>query len=62
MELAVAVGAKVALDLASFEVVRHFRDNLVPLLRSGRIECCFGNEVRMHAPLRYPCLHACLSP
>ncbi len=45
VELALSVGAKVALDLASFEVVREFRADIEALLHSGRIECCFCNEV-----------------
>ena len=45
VELALSVGAKVALDLASFEVVREFRADVEALLQSGRIECCFCNEV-----------------
>ncbi|EIE22244.1 Ribokinase-like protein, partial [Coccomyxa subellipsoidea C-169] len=44
VELALSVGAKVALDLASFEVVREFRADVEALLQSGRIECCFCNE------------------
>ncbi|CAL8468805.1 g8346 [Coccomyxa elongata] len=44
VELALSVGAKVALDLASFEVVREFRADIEALLHSGRIECCFCNE------------------
>ena len=39
-------GIKVALDLASFEVVRAFRAELLDVLRGGGIEVCFCNEVR----------------
>ena len=46
MQLAAAAGAKVALDLASFEVVRSFRTDVEALLAGGSIEVCFGNEVR----------------
>lgn len=45
MRLALEAGAKVALDLASFEVVREFRADVEALLQSGSIECCFCNEV-----------------
>lgn len=34
-----------ALDLASFEVVRAFRAELLEVLRGGGIEVCFCNEV-----------------
>lgn len=50
VELAQSVGAKVALDLASFEVVREFRADVEALLHSGRIECCFCNEVPPSIP------------
>lgn len=50
VELALSVGAKVALDLASFEVVREFRADVEALLHSGRIECCFCNEVPLQPP------------
>ena len=35
-----------ALDLASFEVVREFRKDVEALIESKQIECCFCNEVR----------------
>ena len=47
VQLAREAGAKVALDLASFEVVREFRADVEALLQSKQIDCCFCNEVRM---------------
>uniref|UniRef100_A0A2P2JST0 Carbohydrate kinase PfkB domain-containing protein n=3 Tax=Rhizophora mucronata TaxID=61149 RepID=A0A2P2JST0_RHIMU len=37
-------GVLVSLDLASFEMVRNFRLNLLQLLKSGNIDLCFANE------------------
>nr|GMC50395.1 Carbohydrate kinase PfkB [Ipomoea batatas] len=37
-------GLNVSLDLASFEMVRKFRQPLVQLLESGKIDLCFANE------------------
>ena len=45
VQLARQAGAKVALDLASFEVVREFRADVETLIESKQIECCFCNEV-----------------
>ena len=45
VQLAREAGAKVALDLASFEVVREFRTDVEALIESKHIECCFCNEV-----------------
>lgn len=39
-----AAGAALALDLASFEVVRAFRPALRALLESGAVALCFANE------------------
>ncbi|KFM25332.1 putative sugar kinase [Auxenochlorella protothecoides] len=39
-----AAGARLALDLASFEVVRAFRPTLRALLESGAVALCFANE------------------
>lgn len=50
VQLAREAGAKVALDLASFEVVREFRADVEALLESRQIECCFCNEVRITVP------------
>lgn len=47
--MSVQAGTKVALDLASFEVVRAFLPELLQLLRSGGVEVCFCNEVQAHA-------------
>jgi len=44
LKIAEAAGARVALDLASFEVVRKFRAEVLELLRSGKVSICFGNE------------------
>ena len=49
-------GVKVALDLASFEVVRAFWAELLEVLRGGGIEVCFCNEVR---PLKAMALAFC---
>ena len=46
VQLAREAGAKVALDLASFEVVREFRADVEALIESKHIDCCFCNEVR----------------
>ena len=45
VELASQAGIKVALDLASFEIVQNFRPDLQKLLESGKVHCCFCNEV-----------------
>ncbi|EXB91920.1 hypothetical protein L484_009013 [Morus notabilis] len=37
-------GLFVSLDLASFEMVRNFREPLLQLLESGNIDLCFANE------------------
>ncbi|KAL5704679.1 hypothetical protein ACHQM5_023070 [Ranunculus cassubicifolius] len=37
-------GVSVSLDLASFEMVRNFKSQLVELLESGDIDLCFANE------------------
>ncbi|MBS0622568.1 MAG: hypothetical protein JSR80_06385 [Verrucomicrobia bacterium] len=47
IELAKQAGAKVSLDLASFEVVRQFRDKLAPLLQ-GAIDIIFANHDEAH--------------
>ena len=50
-------GAKVALDLASFEVVRAHLPDLLELLRSSSIDVCFCNEARPAAPCARMCHH-----
>jgi hypothetical protein len=45
IELAAEAGIKVALDLASFEIVQSFKQELKGVLESGRVHCCFCNEV-----------------
>ncbi|KAF9610214.1 hypothetical protein IFM89_021152 [Coptis chinensis] len=37
-------GVSVSMDLASFEMVRNFRSQLLELLESGNIDLCFANE------------------
>ena len=49
VQLAREAGAKVALDLASFEVVREFRADVEALIQSKQIDCCFCNEARAPA-------------
>lgn len=44
LALARAAGASVALDLASYEIVRAFRPKLHSLLEQGAVDCCFCNE------------------
>eukprot|EP01018_Ginkgo_biloba_P008583 Gb_26465 [translate_table: standard] len=44
VRLAKQEGAFVSMDLASFEVVRNFRSQLLGLLKSGQIDLCFANE------------------
>ena len=44
-QLAAEGKIKVALDLASFEVVKRFKAELLALLHSRQIHCCFCNEV-----------------
>lgn len=41
---ALAVGAKIALDLGSFEIVRAFRPQLTSIIDSGAVSVCFCNE------------------
>ncbi|DBA76000.1 TPA: hypothetical protein ACH3X2_008930 [Trebouxia sp. C0005] len=44
IELAAEAKMKVALDLASFEIVQSFKQELKGVLESGRVHCCFCNE------------------
>ncbi|KAK9805408.1 hypothetical protein WJX73_002177 [Symbiochloris irregularis] len=44
VQMARDAGARVALDLGSFEVVRAFQAELQAILSSGDISCCFCNE------------------
>ena len=46
IELAVTEGCRVSLDLASFEVVRDFRRELLAILEGKHISLCICNEVR----------------
>ena len=47
-----------ALDLASFEVVREFRADVEALIQSKQIDCCFCNEATPPAhPLPCPDAH-----
>ena len=45
VQLAAQAGVKVALDLASFEIVQSFKPQLRNILESGKVHCCFCNEV-----------------
>ena len=46
IKLAVTEGCHVSLDLASFEVVRDFRRELLAILEGKHISLCICNEVR----------------
>lgn len=56
IELAAEANVKVALDLASFEVVQTFKQDLKDVLESGRIHCCFCNEVPDNTSLLPHCM------
>ena len=45
LELASQAGVKVALDLASFEIVQSFKPELRRILEGRQVHCCFCNEV-----------------
>ncbi|GMH16197.1 hypothetical protein Nepgr_018038 [Nepenthes gracilis] len=44
IQIAKQEGVFVSLDLASFEMVRNFKEPLMQLLKSGDIDLCFANE------------------
>ncbi|KAK4746262.1 hypothetical protein SAY87_012574 [Trapa incisa] len=44
VKIAKQEGLLVSLDLASFEMVRDYRDHLLEMLESGNIDLCFANE------------------
>nr|GEV81170.1 uncharacterized sugar kinase slr0537-like [Tanacetum cinerariifolium] len=44
IKIAKQEGLLISLDLASFEMVRKFREPLLQLLESGNIDLCFANE------------------
>ncbi|KAK3012353.1 hypothetical protein RJ639_012997 [Escallonia herrerae] len=44
VKIAKQEGVFVSLDLASFEMVRNFREPLLTLLESGNVDLCFANE------------------
>ncbi|OMO75171.1 Carbohydrate kinase PfkB [Corchorus olitorius] len=44
IKIAKKEGLSISLDLASFEMVRNFREPLLQLLESGNIDLCFANE------------------
>ena len=46
VEVATQAGVKVALDLASFEIVQSFKPELRRILEGRQVHCCFCNEVR----------------
>lgn len=45
VDLAAEANVKVALDLASFEIVQKYRDQLKRVLETGGVHICFCNEV-----------------
>lgn len=45
VQLAAQAAVKVALDLASFEIVQNFKQELKGVLETGHVHCCFCNEV-----------------
>lgn len=45
VDLAAQAGVKVALDLASFEIVQSFKPELRKILEARQVHCCFCNEV-----------------
>ena len=47
VKLASQAGVKVALDLASFEIVQSFKLQLREILERGKVHCCFCNEVSL---------------
>ena len=53
IDLATEANVKVALDLASFEVVKSFKQELKNMLQSGNIHCCFCNEVSPSSPCAF---------
>ena len=61
IELAVAQGCHVSLDLASFEVVRDFRRELLTILEGRHISLCICNEVGSVAAAG-GCLPGCSRP
>ncbi|KAL3140309.1 hypothetical protein ABBQ38_004574 [Trebouxia sp. C0009 RCD-2024] len=44
VDLAAQAGVKVALDLASFEIVQSFKPELRKILEARQVHCCFCNE------------------
>ena len=53
IDLATEANVKVALDLASFEVVKSFKQELKHMLQGGNIHCCFCNEVSPSSPVHF---------
>ena len=51
VQLAAEANVKVALDLASFEIVQNFRQDLKDVLETGNVHCCFCNEVSFALPI-----------
>lgn len=44
IELAKEAGSKVAFDMGSYEIVRHFKEDINSLIESGSVDLCFCNE------------------
>ncbi|KAJ6793515.1 Uncharacterized protein M6B38_236630 [Iris pallida] len=44
IKIAKQEGVSVSMDLASFEMVRNYRSQLIELLETGNIDLCFANE------------------
>lgn len=53
MQAAKARGATVSLDLASFEVVRNCRSQLIDILNSGAVDLLFANEDEAEQLMRF---------
>lgn len=64
VELCNLEGVKVSMDLASFEVVRNFRPQLMKLLESRKVDLVFANEDEARELIKGeedPCPETCLS-
>ena len=64
VELCSLEGVKVSMDLASFEVVRNFRPQLMKLLESRKVDLVFANEDEARELIKGeedPCPETCLS-
>ena len=57
IQLSKEANCRLILDLASFEIVKNYRDALKPLIESGVIDICFCNEDEAREAARY-CLNS----